>query len=144
MCCKLWLCVDEFSVETVLSRGFPYLRDLMAAMISFFSGGAALTSRSVSESCSSASIFDCVLFRTSLKYSAHLASSLCCLFKIGVSVARRYLPLTTFVSLFSSIGGLSYLTCQVFHVGRLICPCHPPHCPVFFSVLLPASFFQLL
>ena len=55
----------------------------MGAMISFYSGGTVLTSRSVSGSCTSASIVGGVLVRASLKCSAHLASSLPCLFKFG-------------------------------------------------------------
>ena len=48
----------------------------MGAMISFYSGGTVLTS-------TSASIVGGVLVRASLKCSAHLASSLPCLFKFG-------------------------------------------------------------
>ena len=47
---------------------FPFLRDLMTAMISSFPGGSVLTSRSVSASCISASGGG-GLFRTSLKCS---------------------------------------------------------------------------
>ena len=83
LCCKIWLCLEEFCIEAVLSRGFPYLRDAMDAMISFYSGGTVLTPRSVSGSCTSASIIAGVLVRASLKYSAHFASSLPCLFKFG-------------------------------------------------------------
>ena len=46
----------------------------MAAMISLFSGGAVLRSRSASGSCMSVSVGGGGLFRTSLKCSAHLAS----------------------------------------------------------------------
>ena len=74
------LCLEEFCVEAVLSEDFP---DPMAAMISSFSGGAALTSRSVSGSCAFVSIVDGGLFRTLLKYSTHLASCLPRLFTIG-------------------------------------------------------------
>ena len=49
---------------------FPFL---MAAMISSFSGGAVLISRSVSGSSTSASVAGDGLSRTSLKCSAHLA-----------------------------------------------------------------------
>ena len=79
---------------------FPFLTDLMGAMISSLSGGAVLTSRSVPGSCTSASIAVGGLFKTSMKCSAHLASrsasvvrKLPCLSTIGVSVAPRYLPL---------------------------------------------------
>ena len=48
---------------------FPFLRDLMTAMISSFPGGSVLTSRSVSASCISASVGGGGLFRTSLKCS---------------------------------------------------------------------------
>ena len=64
----------------------------MAAIISSFSGVAVLTSRSISGSCTFASIVVGGLFRISLKCSAHFApcyasvvSSLSCLSTIGVS-----------------------------------------------------------
>ena len=62
----------------------------MAVMISSFSGGAVLASRSVSGSRASASIVAGGLFRTSLKRSAHFASSLSCSFTISVSMAQCY------------------------------------------------------
>ena len=112
----------------------------MAAMISSFSGGVVLTSRSVSGSFTSASIVGDGLLRTWLKCSAHPAfgsasvvRSLPRLSTIGVSVAPRYLPLTSFC-----------VTSQVFHVGSLVCPCYPLHCLVCFLVLLPGSLFQSL
>ena len=46
----------------------------MAAIMSTFSGGAVLTSRSVSGYCTYALVVDGGLFRTSLKCYAHLAS----------------------------------------------------------------------
>ena len=79
----------------------------MAAMSSSFSGGAVLTSRSVSGSCTSASIVGGGLFRTTLKCSAYLAScsaslvsSLPFLSTIGVSLAPRSLPLRSLVMLY--------------------------------------------
>ena len=97
----------------------------MVVMISSFSGGAVLKSSSLSGSCTSALVVSVGLFRTSLKCSAHLAScsasvvsSLLCLSTIGVSVAARYLQ------------GLPY------HVGSLVFPCHPLHCPVCLVVLV--------
>ena len=50
---------------------FPFLRDLMAAMIPSFPGGSVLTSRSISASCISTSLGGGGLFRTSLKCSVH-------------------------------------------------------------------------
>ena len=116
---------------------FPFLRDLMAAMISSFSGGVVLTSRSVSGFCSS-SIVCGGLLRTSLKCSAHLAScsasavsGLHCLSTIGVLVAPWYLPVMSLVILDRfPVGSLFCLTCQVFYVGPVVCPCHPLHCLV--------------
>ena len=48
------------------------------------------------------------------------------------------------LSLFSPVGGLFCLTCQVFYFGPLVCPCHPLHCSICFLVLLPVSLFQPL
>ena len=85
---------------------FPFLRDLMAAMISSFPGGSMLTSRSVSASCISASVNCGGLFRTSLKCFVHRASCLASvvsshpyLSMIGASVPPLYLPLTSLVIL---------------------------------------------
>ena len=68
----------------------------MVAVISSFSGGAVLRSRSALESCTSTSVGGGCLFRTSLKCSAHLAScsasvvrSRLCLSTIGESVVPR-------------------------------------------------------
>ena len=44
--------------------------------------------------------------------------------------------------LFFPVGGRFYLTCRVFHVGLLVWPCHPLHCPVCFLVLLPDFLLQ--
>ena len=116
-CCKEWLRTCSANSGSALKRSalrlscagpFPLSRVLMAVMISSFSGSAMLTSRSVSGSCTSTSIVGGVLFRTSLKCSAHLAScsasvvsSLSCLSTIGVSVAPRYFPLTSLVILYT-------------------------------------------
>ena len=86
---------------------FPFLRDLMAAMISSFPGGSVLTSRSVSASCISASVGGGGgLFRTSLKCSVPRAScsasvviSRPCLSMIRASVPLLYLPHTSLVIL---------------------------------------------
>ena len=86
---------------------FPFLRDLMAAMISSFPGGLVLTSRSVSASCISASVGGGGgLFRTSLKCSVPRAScsasvviSRPCLSMIRASVPLLYLPHTSLVIL---------------------------------------------
>lgn len=76
---------------------FPFLRYLMAAIFSYFSGGAVLTPWSVSRSCTSVSFVGGGLLRTALKFSTRLASysvsvvsSLPYLSAIGVSVVPRY------------------------------------------------------
>ena len=43
------------------------------------------------------------------------------------------------LSLLSPAGGLFCFTCHVFHAGLIVCPCHPLHCLVCLSILLPAS-----
>ena len=70
----------------------------MAAMISLFSGGAVLRSRSASGSCMSVSVGGGGVFRTSLKCPAHLASFSATVVRshpwlsiIGKSVVTRYL-----------------------------------------------------
>ena len=80
----------------------------MTVVISSLSGGALLTSRSVSGSCTSAKIKAGGLVRTSLKCSAHLASCsdfvvscLSCLSTIGGSVAQRYLLLPSLLTLYT-------------------------------------------
>ena len=72
----------------------------------FSSGGAVLTSRTVSGSCISASAVGEGQFRTLLKCSAHLASTSAsdvrvrpCLSVISVSIALCYLPQTILVIL---------------------------------------------
>lgn len=50
---------------------FSFFRDLMAEMISSFSGGSMLISRSASASCMSASTAGGGLLRISVKCSAH-------------------------------------------------------------------------
>ena len=129
----------------------------MAAMNSSFSGGAVLTSRSVSGSCTSASVVVGDLSRTSVKCSAHLAScfasvvsSLPQLFihnkRAGghVVLAADELGDLVHLPLFSPVGGLVCLTCQVFRVDPLVSPCHPFHCPICFLVPLPVSLFEPL
>ena len=76
---------------------FPFLRDPMAAISSFYSIGVLLTYWSVSGSYTSSSTVGGGLFRTSLKFPAHLFScsasvvtSLLFLSAIGVSVDPRY------------------------------------------------------
>ena len=103
-----------------------------------------LISRSVSGSCTSASIVGAGLFSTSLKWSATLASSPPCLINRRVR-GPVVLSLMALIILVFSVGGLFCLTCQVFHVGPLVCPCHPLYCePVCFSLVLLVSLFQPL
>ena len=85
---------------------FPFLRDLMAAMISSFPGGSVLTSRSVSASCISASVGDGGPFKTLLKCSVYRASCLAfvvssrpCLSMIEAFLPPLYLPHTSLVIL---------------------------------------------
>ena len=130
----------------------------MAAIISSFSGGAVLTSRSLSGCCISATVVGGGLFRTLLKCSVHLASfsasmvsNLPCLSTIGRRPVRSSAVLAAdklgdlaHLSLFSLVGGLFCLICQVFCIGPFVCPCHPLYCSVYFSVLPPVSLFQPL
>ena len=123
----------------------------MAAIISSFSGGAVRTCRSVSGSCPSGTIKAGGLVRTSLKCSAHpvscsasVVNGLSSLSTISESVPQRYMLLTRLVILHTCpcsalLAASSALLCQVFHVGLLVCPCHPLHCLVCLSVTLPAS-----
>lgn len=60
-------------VQSSSLGAFPFFRDLMAARISCFSGGAVLMSRSTSASCISVSSTGGGVFRISLKYSAQCA-----------------------------------------------------------------------
>ena len=46
--------------------------------------------------------------------------------------------------MFSPVGGLFCLTCQVVHVGSPVVPCNPLDCLVCFSLLLSLSLFQPL
>ena len=87
---------------------FLFLRDLMAAMISSFSGGVVLRSTSSSGSCMSASNGGGDVFRTSLKCSSRLASCSASVVRsrpwlsiIGLSIVPQHLLLTTFVILYT-------------------------------------------
>ena len=132
---------------TVLRTGFPCFWGIWWLpwfRFPFFSDSAMLISRSVSGSCTSASIVGAGLFSTSLKWSAQLASSPPCLINRRVR-GPVVLSLMALIILVFSVGGLFCLTCQVFHVGPLVCPCHPLYCePVCFSLVLLVSLFQPL
>ena len=119
---------------------FPFLRDLMTAMISSFPGGSVLTSRSVSASCISASVGGGGLFRTSLKCSVPSCVLLgFCREKSPLlvhdrSVSASSVPATHQLGDLADSASLSpaccifCLACKVVYVASLFCSCHPLHC----------------
>ena len=116
---------------------FPFLRDLMTAMISSFPGGSVLTSRSVSASCISASVGGGGLFRTSLKCSVPSCVLLgFCREKSSLlvhdrSVSASSVPATHQLGDLASLSPaccIFCLACKVVYVASLFCSCHPLHC----------------
>ena len=130
LCCKLGLCFKEFFVVAVL--GFDGCHDLF--FLWWCSADISVSIR-VLYFC-----FNCWWWSVQVftECSAHLAScsasvlsGLHCLSTIGVLVAPRYLPVMSLVILDRfPVGSLFCLTCQVFHVGPVVCPCHSHHCLV--------------
>ena len=123
--CKLWLCLEELCVEAVLSRGFLFFKDLRLLLfllslvvrcwhLGQYQDDVFLLQLLVVV-CSERRWKDC----PSCLQPSLFIQNRC----VNGSVVLTAYDLGNFVhlSLFSFVGGLFCLTCQVFHLARPAC-----------------------